>query len=294
MRVLLWTELFWPSIGGGEILSAAFALALKKRGHEFAIVTSHGNLDLANEDDYHGIPIFRFRFRDALAERKLEIFAQVRKQVGAFTRTFRPDLVHVYFTDPSVFFHLQTADAYPSPTLLSLHVGLPRLVAKENSLLRRTLSKAQWITTTSEAMLNEARQLVPEITPYSSFIYNGIECPAEIKPLPQVRQKILCLGRLVNDKGFDVALRAFAILTQEFPSASMIIAGDGAAREALEQLAQALGIAEKVTFSGWVKHEDIPTLINEASLVVIPSRWAEAFGLMAVAAALKATRAVAT
>jgi glycogen(starch) synthase len=202
--------------------------------------------------------------------------------------------VHIYFTDPSVFFHLQTADTYPSPTLLSLHVGLPRLVAKENSLLRRTLSAAQWVTTTSEAMLNEARQLVPEIVPYSSFIYNGIECRAPVKPLPKERQEILCVGRLVKDKGFDLALRAFAMLREHFPTVRMIIAGDGAAREPLKQLAQELGIGERVIFPGWVKHEDIPNLINEASLVVMPSRWEEAFGLVAVEAALMERPVVAT
>lgn len=61
MRVLLWTELFWPYVGGAEILSGKFALAMKNRGHEFTVITSHGNLDLSNEDHYQGIS-FAFDF----------------------------------------------------------------------------------------------------------------------------------------------------------------------------------------------------------------------------------------
>lgn len=42
-RVLYWTELFWPEIGGVEVLSVALVPALRERGWELAVVTSHGH-----------------------------------------------------------------------------------------------------------------------------------------------------------------------------------------------------------------------------------------------------------
>lgn len=259
------------------------------------MITSHGNLDLPDEDDYQGIPIYRLEFWEALSKRKLDLLVRVRQRVASLKRSFRPEIVHIFFTDPSVFFHLQTFEAYPAPLLLSLHIGLPQRVNSEDSLLRRTFHSAQWVTATSQALLSAARQLVPEIIPYSSLVYNGLEpsC-ALVKPPPAGCQRILCVGRLVRDKGFDLALVAFALLQDQFPLAEMVIAGNGAAKEQLEDQAQGLGIGARVTFPGWVKHEDVQALINEANVVVMPSRWEEAFGLVALEAALMERPVIAT
>ena len=295
MRILLWTELFWPYIGGGEVLSAKFAVAMKSRGHQLAVITSHGNLDLPDEDDYLGIPVYRFDFWEALSKRKVDLLVRARQRVASLKRLFRPEIVHIFFTDPSVFFHLQTSEAYPAPMLLSLHIGLPQRVNSENSLLMRTFHSAQWVTAASQAMLSAARQLVPEIIPYSSCIYNGLECPREpVKPPSAGSQRILCVGRTVRDKGFDLALVALASLKDQFPLVQMVIAGNGGAKEQLEDQAQRLGVSDRVTFLGWVKHEDVPALMNEATFVVMPSRWEEAFGLVALEAALMGRPVIAT
>ena len=41
MRVLIWSELFWPHVGGAEVFTARLCRALGERGHEFAVATSH-------------------------------------------------------------------------------------------------------------------------------------------------------------------------------------------------------------------------------------------------------------
>jgi glycogen(starch) synthase len=268
---------------------------MKSRGHQLAVITSHGNVDLPDEEDYHGIPVYRLDFWEALSKRKVDLLVRAKQRVASLKRSFRPEIVHIFFTDPSVFFHLQTVDAYPAPMLLSLHIGLPQRVESEDSLLRRTFHSAGWITAASQAMLSAARQLVPEIMPYSSCVYNGLERPCvPVKPLPTGSQRILCVGRVVREKGLDLALVAFALLKHQFPVAQMVIAGDGGARKQLEDQAQRLGIRERVTFSGWVKHEDIPVFMNEATVVVMPSRWEEAFGLVALEAALMERPVIAT
>ena len=260
---------------------------MKSRGHQLAVITSHGNLHLPDEDDYQGIPVYRLDFWEALSKRKVDLLVRAKQRVASLKRSFRPEIIHIFFTDPTVFFHLQTSEAYPAPMLLSLHIGLPQRVNSEDSLLRRTFHSAQWITSTSQAILSAARQLVPEIIPYSSCIYNGIECPSvPVKPLPVGSQRILCVGRIVRDKGFDLALVALALLKDQFPAVQMVIAGNGGAREQLEEQAQRLGVSDRVMFPGWVKHEDVPALMNEATVVVMPSRWEEAFGLVALEAAL--------
>jgi glycogen(starch) synthase len=101
------------------------------------------------------------------------------------------------------------------------------------------------------------------------------------------------VGRLVSRKGFDVALSAFASIVRRFRSARMIIAGDGPARPALERQAAGLGLTGFVDFIGWVMPEQVPALINTATLMIVPSRR-EPFGLTALEAAQMARPVVAT
>ena len=80
MRILYWTELFLPSIGGIEVRCRYLARALRARGHEAAVVTSQGNDPLPNRDAVDGIAIHRFRFLETLAERQLDLFASLEHQ----------------------------------------------------------------------------------------------------------------------------------------------------------------------------------------------------------------------
>ena len=85
---------------------------------------------------------------------------------------------------------------------------------------------------------------------------------------------------MVETKGFDVVLHALTRL----PGVRFILGGDGPARPPLEALAHQLDVADRVEFRGWVHPDDVPALINEGDLVVMPSRWREPFGLVAVQA----------
>mgnify|MGYP002817425237 CR=1 FL=1 len=77
---------------------------------------------------------------------------------------------------------------------------------------------------------------------------------------------ILALGRLHENKGFDVLLRAMA----RVPNTYLWLAGEGPLRESLEKLAEDLGIKPRVRFLGW--REDTPALFAACDLFVCPSR----------------------
>src|SRR5215813_2063780 len=161
-------------------------------------------------------------------------------------------------------------------------------------LLRRALNSVDWITGVSAAVLATTRQLMPAVIPHSSLILNGLEVPPLLPaPLPINRPRLLCLGRLVPHKGFDLALAAFASIVTQFPHVRLVVAGDGPARPALERQAAALGVAKLVDFIGFVAPDHVPQLINGATVVLIPSRL-EAFSLVALEAALMARPVVAT
>ena len=290
MRVLFWSSAFWPSIGGVQVLAAKLLPALEERGFEHLVVTSKSGCNEHEVEHFNGIPVHYFPFWSSMAD--VERLAQTRKQLSELKRSFAADLIHINGVSRSDFFHHLTAQVHPAPLLISLHNGWPQ---EEDKIVKRTLRSAAWVVGCSEATLDEGRQLVAEIKVRSSVIHNGLDVPSEQpEPISFDPPRLLCLGRLVEDKGFDLALDAVAVLQENFPQLSLTIAGDGPARADLEQQASRLGISGAVHFAGWVEPGEIPKLVNASSIVVVPSRWQEPFGLVVLEAALMARPVVAT
>jgi glycogen(starch) synthase len=296
MRILYWTEAFWPYIGGLEVFSMRLLTALRARGHQILVVTCRGNLDLPDSDEYRGIPIRRFPFLDVLATRNLRRVSEIRRQVVELKRTFAPDVVHAKMTSvaPTTLFQLETSNPTLAPMLVTLQGAVNPAAADAETLHGSLLRRADWVTAVSLATLTEARDLVPEIADRSSVIYNSLDVPALAPtPPPHGSPRVLCLGRLSPEKGFDVAVRAFASVSRGFPDARLVVGGDGPERHLLEDMAAQLGLTDRVEFVGWVPPDRVPDLLNTASVVVVPSRE-EAFGIVALEAASMARPVVAT
>ncbi len=294
MKVLFWTQQYWPYIGGVEVLSRHYVADMRAQGIEIFVVTGHGNLDLPDEDEVDGIAIYRFRFLQALGARDTGEILRIRRRVAALKQRLQPDIVHFNLSDPSLFFHLQTAMP-DMPSLVSIQLALPPTAADERTLLGQALRQSDWVTANSGAILEDLHQIAPYTVPKSSLVYNGYPLPATlVAGLPFDPPRLLCIGRLVEEKGFDLVLAEFPALLARFPTLRLIVAGDGNARPDLEKQAALLGIAEAVDFVGWVSPEAVPDLINQATIVVVPSRWREAFGLVALQAAQMARPVVAT
>lgn len=295
MRILYWTSVFWPYIGGVETHGVKFLQTMQERGYEFAVATSHASLDLPDEATYNGVSIHRFQFLESLKTGMMDQIYDICKKVTQLKKDFKPDLVHISLNDPSFFFHLHTANTHPSPLLITIPVAPAVEWIDRKSLFARVLNTANWVTTCSAAIVEDIRKLMPDITPRLSVIYNGLDSPPiEPQALKFTDPTILCLGRVVEDKGFDLALEAFTSVKERFPDANLVIAGDGPARSGLENRAAELSISKSVNFIGWVNPENVPELINSATIVVVPSRWREAFGLVALEAALMSRPVVAT
>jgi glycosyltransferase involved in cell wall biosynthesis len=89
--------------------------------------------------------------------------------------------------------------------------------------------------------------------------------PADL-PAPSSTPKLLAMGRLHPNKGFDVLLRAIALL----PRGHLYLAGAGPEEATLRALAAELGITERVSFLGW--RRDIGALLAAADIFICSSR----------------------
>lgn len=82
--------------------------------------------------------------------------------------------------------------------------------------------------------------------------------------------RLLAVGRLSREKGFDLLLRALVALRAEFPGVSLLIAGTGAEEAALKTECRVLGIENAVRFAGCVERP--VEYFSGATLFVLPSR----------------------
>jgi glycogen(starch) synthase len=293
MKILYWAEKIWPGIGGVETFSQQLIDALRGCGHTFTVVAS-GRPATAEEPEMMGcIPVWRFPFATALDRHDLRQILTSGSQIDDLLRRVQPDLIHLNTTGPSVFFYLRSSTAIQIPTLLTLHMPLPT-VRQPGSLAGRVLNTVTHVVGVSNAILQEALQAMPVIAGRTSLIHNALETPP-LAPssLPPASPVLLCAGRLTQQKGFDVAIDAFTRVLPRYPKATLLLAGEGDLRIELEQQSVRLGLEQQVQFLGRVSHQEVYRLLNQATLLLVPSRY-EPFGLVALEAAQMARPVVAS
>jgi len=94
---------------------------------------------------------------------------------------------------------------------------------------------------------------------------------------------VLLVGRLVYEKGFQLALEALPGVIERVPGVRFLVAGSGTHEEALKAQAQELGLLEHGGFLGWIGDDVLHSLYRIADLCVVPSIY-EPFGLVALEA----------
>ena len=94
---------------------------------------------------------------------------------------------------------------------------------------------------------------------------------------------VLLIGRLVYEKGFQVALDALPRVIRRVGGVRFLVAGSGTHEAELKRQAEELGLTEHGTFMGWIGDDVLHSLYRIADLCVVPSIY-EPFGLVALEA----------
>jgi rhamnosyl/mannosyltransferase len=153
--------------------------------------------------------------------------------------------------------------------------------AYEQKVLPRVFRRADALVAVSPTSLAHG-------VPDSRIITPGVDTDV-FTPAGRPRgSTLLYVGRLDRTsawKGVDVLLDAFALLAPDHPHARLRIVGAGNALEDHRERARALGIGQRVDFSGLLAAADLVRAYQEARLLVLPSRTeSESFGMTLVEA----------
>jgi glycogen synthase len=154
-------------------------------------------------------------------------------------------------------------------------------------------NRAQRVITCSAYMREHVADIYGLEASRVAVIPNGID-PSELVPvadLPALRGRfarpdetlVLLVGRLVYEKGFQLAVEALPGLIERVGDVRFIVAGSGTAEHELREQATQLGLDGYGTFLGWIGDDLLHSLYRIADLTVVPSIY-EPFGLVALEA----------
>lgn len=91
------------------------------------------------------------------------------------------------------------------------------------------------------------------------------------------RLKLITACRLEKRKGVEITIESLSLILQRFPTASLDVVGDGAMLDELNELAEKLGLSERVVFHGKVEHSRVIDLMKEADVFCFPTSASEGF-----------------
>jgi glycosyltransferase involved in cell wall biosynthesis len=286
--------------GGQNVLVAALATQLGGRGHEVRVYTRRDDPDLPLRVPMAGG--VTVEHVDAGPPREISK-DELLPHMDGFARhlhrswsRWRPDVVHAHFW-MSGLASLTAARARDLPVVQTFHaLGVvkrrhqgardtspPQRLGIERSIVRRV-----------DRILATCRDEFAELVALGadpgriSVVPCGVDLDlfrpvGPIDPPRRGRARLVSLGRLVERKGVEDAIRALG----ELPDAELIVAG-GPDREALDgdpearrlqAVAREVGVAGRVELAGRVGRDQVPALLRSADAAVcVP--WYEPFGIV--------------
>ena len=282
MRILILNSEYPPIGGGAGNASANLARCLADLGHEVSVVTARfgdqPHLEKSTNLTVIRIPALRRKQDRSGALEQIVFILSASFWTLRLIRQLKPDVTLAFFGVPSGAVTLFIKLVTKIPYVVSLRGGdVPgfrpydfgtyhKLIAP---LLRIIWKQASAIVANSNGLRELAVQFDARFE--IPVIPNGVDLElyrtdARSTAMP----RLFSVGRIVHQKGLDLAMQALAGLKEL--SWEWRIAGDGPQLDALKLLAQKLGIADRVQFLGWQAREQLIEQYHWSNLFLFPSR----------------------
>lgn len=197
-------------------------------------------------------------------KRGLSVVAALRSAI----RSVAPDCV-LSFIDQSNVLTLAAATGLPVRVVVA-----ERIDPRANDTLGFGWALARLIAY-QRAQLVVAQTDAVAVWMAGNWRVRTVVIPNILRPLPEPtierQPTMISVGRLVPQKAFDIAIRAFAGIAQRYPEWKYVILGEGPCRAEWMDLCHQLGVSERVHFAGLV--DNVEHWLAQASIAVQSSRF---------------------
>jgi glycosyltransferase involved in cell wall biosynthesis len=197
----------------------------------------------------------------------------------AYLRELDPDIVHTLHFSGDYFGRL-AAVGLGKPVFTHL-----RNIKTERRKYRRVANRLlSYLTTCYLSVSRKVEEMVQEQHNLagrpSRVLYNAVDPrKLDVEPLDVTAahgltgRVVLGVGRLVEQKNFDVLIKAFSLLHKEVPDTSLLILGDGGQMEPLQRLVRDMGLEDCARLPGFIDNADIPGYLRAAYALAMPSDY---------------------
>ncbi len=313
MKILMLTWEYPPRIVGGIArVVNDLSKRLIKDGHEVTVITyKEGNAPYYEDDK--GVKVYRVdnfminpnNFIDWIMQLNFNMIAKATQLIateGPF------DVIHAH--DWLVAYAAKTLkDSYNIPIVATIHATESGRNSGIHDEMQRYINDTEWMLTyeATEVIVNsnymkcELQRLFglpfEKVSVVANGInvnmFNGIEKDYEFRRqyASDNEKIILFVGRLVYEKGIQHLISAMPKILDGYHDAKLVIAGKGGMLEELKEQVRAMGIENKVYFTGYMDSKQVSKMYKCADVSVFPSTY-EPFGIVALEAMLSGTPVV--
>ncbi|MEM1326780.1 MAG: glycosyltransferase family 4 protein [Bacteroidota bacterium] len=258
MKILINSTTFYPAIGGLENMAMDMAQEFVSAGYKVKVVTL---IPALPDDDVE------FSF-DVIRQPGMPAYIQLIQWADValhFNVTTKGLLPHFFLSTPLVISH-------QSP------------LAAEDQRQGLKYNFKQWLVKKLPILNIGCSDYISQQNPNCTTIPNAYnhELFKNTTPFAERKEELVYLGRLVSIKGVDLLLKALYLLKQEGVMPKLSIIGDGEDRAKLEQMTIDSGLQNQVTFEGIKTGDTLVERLNQHQVLVVPSFWKEAFGIVAL------------
>ena len=254
MKILIYSSVFYPSLGGIETVVSSLTHEFVFQGHEVKLVTQ------VPAPDSKVFPFEVIRRPSWQKLLKLTAWCDVYFQICMSLKGIYPLLM---IRKPWIVTHQNWYSRLDSS--LGIQDYLKRFLTHFSTNITASLALAE--------QLKAPFTVVPN--PYREDIF--YEMPEIIR-----EKELVFLGRLVSDKGVDLLLDALANLKHLGLTPRLTIIGSGPEEPKLRQQVKQLEIVAQVDLVGVKVENELAQLLNAHKILVVPSRWQEPFGIVAL------------
>ena len=271
-----------PSLfcGGAERVVVSLAEGFQLAGHQVTVITA-----AEKDTDFYQIPPGVDRLALGImgvSKNPLNAIKSNLNRVSTLRKAIlatEPDIVMAHLTETNILTILAMLGT-KYPVLVTEHCD-PNLISYGRfweTLRRFVYPFATKLVSVSQGVEDYFTWLPKnkkEVIYNPFFVSKNASTEIEIPPRVDTDKKwIMSMGRLTEQKGFDILLKAFAKVAPKYPDWQLIILGEGELREELEQLQTNLDLKESVVLPGRVKN---PFLLMEQSQFFVMSSRFEGF-----------------
>jgi phosphatidylinositol alpha-mannosyltransferase len=291
VRIAVVCPYAWEATGGVQVHVRQLASRLRERGHDVTVLSAGTSKPADRWVQIVGRPV-RVPYRGTVAP----IAPLAYRRTSSVLAAIAPDVVHVHEPlAPSVSMFATLASRVPVVATVHAYLDRSRAMELAAPILHRVWERVTIGVAVSEAAATFLRRSLPDAE--LEIVPNGVDVRAWAEPtavaegLPAGR-RIVWAHRLDPQKGFPVAVAAFAKVVAEVPDAVLVVAGDGADRDAVGVLTAS--VRERVHMVGSVPNDRLPAVHAAGDVFVASALGQESFGVVLIEAMAAGLPVVAT